>query len=144
MNTRQIPLIALFLGLTTLAFAQNPSVNGYWEGSWNGSIPFNVALLTDEGGTKVTGTITWIFEEYTGEADGSTKRVLSKEMLEGTYDAKTGVLKMQTVAEDDAAGLLVPGYYYMKMEASGATMSGFTRNNGSSYNNAMRMSRLGV
>lgn len=101
-----------------------PSSHGYWEGDWGSDTPFNIYLEPGENGA-MSGTITWSLTYYDFK-ENKTIEVYPKEFLKGTWNEKTGLLMLNTVSEEDPHNLLVPGYYQMQMDVSGAVMKGFT------------------
>lgn len=135
-----ITLLSL-LSFQATAQAKFPSSHGYWEGNWGGDTPFNVYLEPGKDGT-MTGTITWSLTYY-DVVENKSIETQPKEFLKGTWNEKTGLLMLNTIGEEDPHGLVVPGFYQMQMDMSGAIMKGFTTaTNRSGYQTAIEMSRI--
>ena len=113
-----------FIVSTAISQSGFPSSHGYWEGDWGSDTPFNIYLEPGENGA-MSGTITWSLTYYDFK-ENKRVEVYPKEFLKGTWNAKTGLLILNTVSEEDPHELVVPGYYQMQMDVSGAVMKGFT------------------
>jgi len=109
--------------------AAMPSPSGNWSGGWSGrSAEFSAAAGFAENNGAVSGQIHWTLRRSSNPQKAGKAGLSAIEYVQGTFDARTGRLRLKGVRKDDPYALVILDTYDLVIARDGRSLTGRSRN----------------